>query len=419
MRQNRTLAEWLDYLATIHVTAIDLGLDRILPMAEKLRVTRFDCPVITVAGTNGKGSTMRTMEAILAQSGYRVGCYTSPHLLRFNERLRLNAKVIDDESLVAAFAEVEALRGDISLSFFEFTTLAILRICQQAQLDMLLLEVGLGGRLDAVNVVESDVAVITHLALDHQAWLGNDLEAIGREKAGIMRPNNPVVCADSQLPGSVLSHARHLHAKLYQLGQQFDYTLFENTWQWAGFGQRYSLPLPNLLPVNVATALAALHCLPSIRLIEDDIAKALSGLRLFGRQCVLEDGDNTLIFDVAHNVDAMINLTKLLSKISVTKRIVTIFGMLSDKAHQAAINELTPWVSEWHLVDLAGPRACRAVDLARLLPDTAKVICYPNVAAAWQHVKTSLTKEDCVLVTGSFHTVSGVLEQCENLNIDY
>src|SRR3989338_7620075 len=217
-----TLSDWLAYLATIHTTSIHLGLERILPLAEKLGVTRFTCPVITVAGTNGKGSTARALEALFRAANYKkVMAYTSPHLLSFNERLRINSTNIDDASLIAAFHKIEALRDSQKLSFFEFTTLAILDICQQQQPDALILELGLGGRLDAVNIVESDVAIITHIAFDHQQWLGQTLEQIGYEKAGIMRRGKVAICGDIDPPYSILQQAEKVGALLYRAGYDF------------------------------------------------------------------------------------------------------------------------------------------------------------------------------------------------------
>jgi len=259
----KTLQDWLDFCERLHPVAIDMGLDRVREVAERLAL-RFACPVITVAGTNGKGSTCAMLEAVLLQAGYRTGVYTSPHLVHFEERCRLSGQSASADALAEAFAAVEAARGAVSLTYFEFSTLAILWLMSRANLDVVILEVGLGGRLDAVNIVDADCAVITSIDLDHMAILGNDRETIGREKAGIMRAGRPVVVSDPMPPQSVVTHAETLGADLWRFGRDFNFSGDKQQWSWAGRGRRYSgMAYPALRGanqlVNASGVLAALE----------------------------------------------------------------------------------------------------------------------------------------------------------------
>ena len=259
---SKSLPQWFSYIESLHAKPMALGLERIAQVAKKLRISKFHCPVITVAGTNGKGSCVAFLEAILLAAGYRVGAYTSPHLLRFNERIRIGGEEISDEQLILLFQRVELARGDITLTYFEFTTLAALLYFKLLPLDALILEVGLGGRLDAVNCVEPDVAVITTVALDHMDWLGTTREAIGFEKAGIFRRHCPAICGDLDPPKSVLAVAQELSVPLYCLGRDFNFTVMGSLWAWQHKAVSHdNLPMPALPVQNAATALMALQCL--------------------------------------------------------------------------------------------------------------------------------------------------------------
>jgi len=409
-----TLSDWLAYLATIHTTSINLGLERILPIAQQLGVTHFACPVITVAGTNGKGSTVRALEALLIAADYKkVFAYTSPHLLHFNERLRMNTQPVDDQSLIQAFAKIETLRNSQELSFFEFTTLAILDICKQQQPDALILEVGLGGRLDAVNVVESDVAVITHIAYDHQQWLGETLEQIGFEKAGIMRRGKVAICGDTEPPQSILQQAEKIGALLYRARQDFSYQEEKNTWNWQGFGKNWQqLPYPALKISNVACALAALQGV-FINLTLEQVHSALQGLNLTGRQQWIKLPHYPHIcLDVAHNPDSAEALAAMLKKQNHRGKIFAVCAMLEDKDHTGTLAPLLPLVEQWFVADLDCIRGGKAQLLTPILAHhNAPFRAFPTVQAALNEVESQAKSNDIILVYGSFHTVAEALKK--------
>ncbi|MFM8574734.1 MAG: bifunctional tetrahydrofolate synthase/dihydrofolate synthase, partial [Limnohabitans sp.] len=301
----KTLQDWLDFCERLHPVAIDMGLERVREVAGRLSL-RFECPVITVAGTNGKGSTCAMLEAILLQAGYRTGVYTSPHLVHFEERCRLSGASVAPADLAEAFAAVEAVRGDVSLTYFEFSTLAILWLMSRAELDEVILEVGLGGRLDAVNIVDADCAVITSIDLDHMAILGNDRESIGREKAGIMRPGRTVVVSDPMPPQSVVAYAEALGADLWRFGRDFNFSGDKQQWAWAGRGRRYSgMAYPALRGanqlVNASGVLAALEALRTrIPVTAQAVRNGLAMVELPGRFQIIP-GEPVLVLDVAHN----------------------------------------------------------------------------------------------------------------------
>jgi dihydrofolate synthase/folylpolyglutamate synthase len=301
----KTLQEWLDWCEQLHPVAIDMGLDRVKTVADRMAL-RFDCPVITVAGTNGKGSTCAMLEAVLLQAGYRTGVYTSPHLVHFEERCRLHGESASAEAFAEAFAAVEAVRGDVSLTYFEFSTLAILRLMAQAHLDVAILEVGLGGRLDAVNIIDADCAVITSIDLDHMAILGKDRERIGFEKAGIMRGGRPVIVSDPVPPQSVIDHAAAVGAELWLFGRDFNFSGDKQQWAWAGRDRRYSgMAYPALRGanqlINAAGVLAALEALRQrIPITAQAVRNGLAMVELPGRFQIVP-GQPVLVLDVAHN----------------------------------------------------------------------------------------------------------------------
>ncbi len=279
------LTMWLDYLTNLHTSAIDLGLDRVQAVAQKANLTKPAPTVITVAGTNGKGSTCALMEAILLDAGYSVGVYSSPHLIRYNERVRINGVDAEDSKHCEAFDYIEKQRGEISLSLFEFGTLAALRLFQVEKVDVVLLEVGLGGRLDATNVVDHDVSVITSLAIDHVDWLGDDINVIGFEKAGIYRAGKPAICGQPTPPATVAAHADDIQAEFFQVGIQFDYQVTEKGWKWSsGAFDLEDLPLPSLPLPNAATALMALGA-SELQITDINIVNGLNNARLAGTEC--------------------------------------------------------------------------------------------------------------------------------------
>ncbi|HEY5790562.1 MAG TPA: bifunctional tetrahydrofolate synthase/dihydrofolate synthase [Gammaproteobacteria bacterium] len=412
--QGGALGDWLRRLEGLHPRSIDLGLERVGRVHAALGAPR-PARVVTVAGTNGKGSLVALLEAILAAAGYRVGAYTSPHLLRFNERVRIAGAEADDAALCAAFARVEAARGDTSLTYFEFTTLAALLLLAEAPLDVALLEVGLGGRLDAVNLVDPDVAVLTPIDLDHAEWLGNDRDSVGREKAGIMRSGVPAVLGDPDPPASVLACAAKLGAPLYRLGQEFRHAIDAHGWRWEGGGRvRSSLPRPALAGAhqyaNAATALMALECLADrLPVGQDAVRRGLLEVRLPGRFQVVP-GPVETVLDVAHNPHGARALAATLAARPCDGRTLAVVGMLADKALGETLAALQPLVHGWYLAPLEGPRGSPAARLATALGAVeAEVSRCADVADALARAHAAARPGDRVVVFGSFLTVAAAL----------
>lgn len=406
-----SLEMWLDYLANIHTSAIDLGLERVQAVATSANLTKPAPTVITVAGTNGKGSTCALMEAILLDAGYSVGVYSSPHLIRYNERVRINGLDLDDEKHVAAFDFIEKQRGEISLSFFEYGTLAALRLFQTEQVDIVLLEVGLGGRLDATNVVDHDVSIITSLAIDHVDWLGDDINVIGFEKAGIYRSGKPAICGQPKAPSTVAAHADDIGAELYQVDIQYSYQQTSATeWKWThGSYDLEALPLPGLPLQNAATALMALAT-ANLDISDVNIVNGLKNAQLPGRMQLLSDTP-TIILDVAHNPHSAEYLVERVQQQYSGKTIHTVVAMLHDKDIKATLEALTPIASYWYPASLTGPRAASAQELCQYLPSDN--VHFDSPVLAFEAAMTQANQDDVILVVGSFHTVGEVLEHWE------
>ncbi|MCG9649486.1 bifunctional tetrahydrofolate synthase/dihydrofolate synthase [Vibrio brasiliensis] len=406
------LSMWLDYLQNIHTSAIDLGLERVQAVAKSANLTKPAPTVITVAGTNGKGSTCALMEAILLDAGYSVGVYSSPHLIRYNERVRVNGQDLADEKHVQAFDFIEKQRGEISLSFFEYGTLAALRLFQTEKVDIVLLEVGLGGRLDATNVVDHDVSIVTSLAIDHVDWLGDDINVIGYEKAGIFRTGKPAICGQPKAPATVAAHADDIGAELYQVEIQYNYQLTDsNTWSWVhGSYQLDDLPVPNLPLQNAATALMALAT-ANLDISDVNIVKGLENAKLPGRMQVLST-QPTILLDVAHNPHSAEYLVTRVAQQYQNKTIHTVVAMLHDKDIQSTLEALTPVASHWYPASLTGPRAASAQELCQFLPQ--QTTQYQTPVDAFEAALTKSAAEDVILVVGSFHTVGEVLEHWQN-----
>lgn len=417
-----TLAAWLTHLERLHPRAIDMGLERVRAVKARLGLTpRF--PVVTVGGTNGKGSTCAFLEAMLAAGGHRVGCYTSPHLLRYNERVRIGGREVTDAGLCRAFEAVEAARGDISLTYFEFGTLAAMILFMEAGVDAAILEVGLGGRLDAVNVFDPDVAVITSVALDHLEYLGPDREHIGREKAGIFRAGRPAVCADPDPPASLLAHAQALGARLRLAGRDFGHEPGGGHWRFwrqeGGVAQvRDGLPLPALAGAhqlgNAAAAIEVLTLLPPhLRPTDAGIRHGLLNVRLPARFQVLP-GQPPRILDVAHNPHGAKALAANLARHPCAGRTLAVFGMLADKDIEGVVRVMAQAVDEWFLADLAPPRGAPAGRLAQAL-DAAGVRAprraFATPREACCAASVSAGRDDRILIFGSFHTVADVLAE--------
>jgi dihydrofolate synthase/folylpolyglutamate synthase len=422
MSSPTTLADWLAHCERLHPSTIDLTLERVQAVAARLKL-RFECPVVTVAGTNGKGSTCAMLEAIALQAGYRTGVYTSPHLVHFEERCRIRGEVVAAEALLPHFEAVEAAREGQGLTYFEFTTLAILRLLSQAALDLVVLEVGLGGRLDAVNVIDADCAVITSIDLDHMDYLGPDRESIGREKAGIMRAGRPVVVSDPMPPRSVLDHAQALGADLHLLGRDFSYSGDRHQWNWSGRHRRYSgMAYPALRGanqlLNASGVLAAFETLHErLPLSAQAVRNGLALVELPGRFQIVP-GQPTLVLDVAHNPHAVATLAENLDQMGYFPRTHAVFGAMADKDVNAILQRMHPLVDAWYFTDLPTGRALPGADLQRRwqalparaagMPATASSHISP--LAALQAALSAADPPDRIVVFGSFFTVGGVLQ---------
>jgi dihydrofolate synthase/folylpolyglutamate synthase len=413
----RSLADWLAHIERQHPQSIAMGLDRVREVAACMGLVKPAPHVVIVGGTNGKGSTVAFIEAIARAAGWRVGAYTSPHLLAYNERVRIDGRDAGDASLVAAFEAVEAARGDTSLTYFEYGTLAALRLFEDAKLDLAILEVGLGGRLDAVNIVDPDVAVVTTVDLDHQEWLGEDREAIGLEKAGIARAWTPLVLGEDDPPASILRHAYRIGASAIRAGSDF---LFERidatTWRWREPGFELLLPLPRLAAPaqlrNAATAIAALRALD--RTVPDAAwAQGVADATLPGRlQRCRRDGVE-IVVDVGHNPQAARELAAWLRSAPVAGRTHAIYAALGDKDVVGVVSALAPAIDAWHLAGLAeaGPRGTDVDGFAARLSDTAAATAtrHATVADALRELRRDARPGDRILVFGSFHTAAAAL----------
>jgi dihydrofolate synthase/folylpolyglutamate synthase len=416
----KTLQDWLDFCERLHPVAIDMGLDRVREVAQRLSL-RFDVPVITVAGTNGKGSTCAMLEAILLQAGYRTGLYTSPHLVHFEERCRLSGASASPEALVEAFAAVEAARGQVSITYFEFTTLAILWLMSRAELDVVILEVGLGGRLDAVNIVDTDCALITSIDLDHMAILGNDREAIGREKAGIMRAGRPVVVSDPVPPHSVIDAADGVGADLWRFGRDFNFSGDKQQWAWAGRGRRYSgMAYPALRGanqlVNASGVLAVLEALRTrIPVTAQAVRNGLAMVELPGRFQIVP-GEPVLVLDVAHNPHSVAALAENLDAMGFYPTTHAVFGAMADKDLLPMFQRVNPLIDRWYFTDLPLPRAALGPDLqqqwqAQNSRKDVSASVHADPRSALQAAVAAADPADRIIVFGSFYTVGGVLKE--------
>lgn len=418
-----TVREWLDWQAGLHPRAIELGLDRVRRVWDALGAPALGAPVLTVGGTNGKGSSVAFAEAILSADGYRVGCYTSPHLQRYNERIRIDGSPVSDDALCAAFARIDEARAGTALTYFEFGTLAALLIFADAPLDAIVLEVGLGGRLDAVNLVDADVALITQIDLDHQDWLGPDRESIGFEKAGIMRAGRPVVYSGSQLPESVVAHARAVGARLCVAGRDYRAERRQDAWDLEAsppLTTRRSLNLPGMRGAiqvaNAAGVLVALDCVgDKLPLTQQGIRAGLLAARIAGRFDV-RPGAPTWILDVAHNPSAAVGLDALLADHFCAGERVALFGMLADKDVEGVVAKLAGRFDRWHLLDLGDqPRGLSAETLRE------RMLQVPGIAperiddaasrdATLDAVSRRYGDADVVVVFGSFLTVGAAMD---------
>lgn len=416
------LAEWLERVESLHPNEIDLGLARIAQVSRQMGLSDIARKVITVAGTNGKGSTVCMLSSILSAAGYQVGSYTSPHLIHYNERVRLNGTPVSDEALCESFTRVDAAREGVELTYFEFGALAAFDLFARSDLDVVVLEVGLGGRLDAVNLIDCDVAVLTTVALDHTDWLGETREEIGFEKAGVFRAGAPAICGETDLPLTVINHAQSLSANLMRRGEVYDFNKHADesiegmqVWDWNGSRGNEAvvlknLPLPSLPLVNAATTLQALHQL-NMDIPEQAIREGLMNASLPGRYQRLEQ-PVPMLLDVAHNPEAAAYLVERLKEENNSGRTFALLGMLSDKDSDEVLSIMQPVIDEWAVCDLDTPRAIAAITLQEKLAELGdtEVNTYANAAAAMESLTHRVGKDDLLIVFGSFFTVGAVLE---------
>jgi dihydrofolate synthase/folylpolyglutamate synthase len=419
----RSLEQWLAYQAQVHPQAIDLGLERLRLVLDRLKWQQPTVPVITVAGTNGKGSVSAYCVAILNAAGYKVGAFTSPHLRDYRERIRVHERLAHADELVAVFEKIEAARGSVALTFFEFNALAALLIFEAAQLDAWVLEIGMGGRLDAVNVVDPGVAVVTSIGLDHQEYLGDTLEAIAREKAGIFRPGKPAVIGGRE-PSLVLEGvARSLNSPLKRLAIEYNYVLDGAGWRYRG--TRWDLPhLPapalkgDIQFTNAATALAALEEIsPRLNVPAVAIARGLTEVSLIGRfqSFSFGEGSPTWVLDVAHNPDAARVLARNLNASPISGKTLAVCGILADKDATGIVAMLDPCIDSWWCASVDGARGRSGQALAAVVQEQARgpVIAADSVASACAAAAGAATRQDRVVVFGSFHTVGPALDWLE------
>ncbi|NWA41908.1 bifunctional tetrahydrofolate synthase/dihydrofolate synthase [Pseudomonas reactans] len=401
------LAAWLYYLENLHSQAIELGLKRVKAVAAKLDLLQPAPFVITVAGTNGKGTTCRTLEAILMAAGLRVGVYSSPHLVRYTERVRIQGEELPEQAHCQSFATLEAGRGDIPLTYFEYGTVSALQLFKHAKLDVVILEVGLGGRLDATNIVDANVAVVTSIALDHTDWLGSDRESIGREKAGVFRGQTPAVVGEPDMPQSIADVAAEKGSQLYRVGDNWRYAVQGDSWSWqATEGKTLAnLPIPNVPLANAATALAALH-FSALEIAEEAIRRGLQQAQLPGRFQTVSKSPR-LILDVAHNPHAAAYLAGRLSELPRNGgKVRAVVGMLHDKDIAGTLACLSPQIDFWYCAPLEGPRGASVEELSVHLTQAYQ---FTDVVSAWQQAMQDADSQDIVIVCGSFHTVAHVM----------
>lgn len=417
MMHFNSLQDWLAWQEGLHPVTIDLGLERVASVFQRL-CPHYQKPItITVAGTNGKGSCIATLEAIYRAAGFTVGAYTSPHILKYNERIKINGEPVSDDLICKAFEKIEAVRGETSLSYFEFGTLAALELFQQANVHIQLLEVGLGGRLDAVNIIDPDVAIISSIGIDHVDWLGKTREQIGREKAGIFREAVPAVIGDSDPPLSLQHTAEQKNTPIYFIGKAFNYEKQAAHWYWLREHQRVQLPHPVLKGEhqyrNAASVMFAIDCLQTkLPVSHEAMIQGLLNVNLSGRFQLIEDGDTQILLDVGHNPEAVKTLVEYLQNTFPEKRIHALFSMMKDKDIATVLDIMNPVIYDWFFVPLANPRTTTEEAMRRIFSQSkiARVsFGFKNFASAYQTAKSQTKQDDLLLVFGSFLLVSDCL----------
>ena len=413
----KTLEEWLSWQEQLYPQVIDLGLHRVQALLKALHLERPGFPILIIGGTNGKGSSVSFAEAMLRAAGHKVGAYVSPHLLRYNERVRVDGVDVSDAEFCESFTRIDEARGDLRVTYFEFGTLAAIDILTRRGVSAAVLEVGLGGRLDAVNALDADVALISSIGLDHQEWLGDDRESIGREKAGIFRKGRPAICGDRRPPDSLLDHAKTIGAKLQLIGKDFDRDTDGETWTWKGGAQEFrGLPAPALAGHiqydNAATVIAALQSHPRLAVPEASIRRGLMEAKIPARFQRVGSPVET-VFDVSHNPEAARVLSDNLLAFPVRGRSFGVMGMFKDKAVEEVARALAGRFDHLYLGGLEGPRGQDAAVLAgrvrAALPDAA-LSEFPSVSAAYVAAQSAAHPGDRIVVFGSFQTVAAILK---------
>jgi len=413
-----SLSDWLDWQEHLHCRPIDLGLDRVRSVLQRLHDQRPPFRVIAVAGTNGKGSSVAMLEAIIRAAGYRVGAFTSPHLLNYNERIRIGGAALPDEEICRAFGRIDGVREPVTLTYFEFSALAAIDIFYRSDIDVAVLEVGMGGRLDAVNVLDADIALITSIGIDHCRWLGNDRESIAREKAGVMRGGAPVVVADRRPPQSLLNHAAELGSPCFVSGDDFDYRQTPPTWEWCS-GERViaSLPLPVLrghhqLDNAAGVIMVAQLAEPWLKIGREHVEAGLRSVNLAGRFQCRERRSVTEILDVAHNPAAAEVLAVTLGGLPCAGVTRAVFAILKDKDIAGVVAAMTPVVDRWYIGSLSEERGAAAQEVeqraAQFLPGR-DANGYPDVQSAYRAAWSDAEPGDRIVVFGSFYTIADVL----------
>jgi len=424
MNRFNSLAQWLSWQESLHPLTIDLGLERVKRVYETLLPKDHYQPItLTVAGTNGKGSSVAYLEAFYIAEGHSVGAYTSPHILRYSERIKLNGIPVSDDEICAAFSLIDEARGDTTLSYFEFSTLASLLIFSQARVAIQILEVGLGGRLDAVNIVDADVAIVTSIAIDHVEWLGKTRDKIGYEKAGIFRSNKPAIVGEQNPPQTLIDHATHVKADLFRIGDVYNYSKDRQTWTW----QSTSYVIDNLPPPalkgehqyrNAASTIFATQCLKSRLTMRDESIRAgLQNVKLSGRFQLIE-GDIPILLDVGHNPQAVETLVLYLNENFPNTRIHAIFSMMKDKDIAGVLSLMKPMVSQWFFTPLTHNARAVTESAMRVIFDECQINTghwgFSGFAQAFSAAKSTARVGDLILVFGSFFLVS---DCCINLKI--
>ena len=412
----KNLADWLIYLESLHPKTIELGLARIAQVGQRMHLAP-DFPLIVVGGTNGKGSVCAMLESVLHAAGYRVGCYTSPHLLNYNERVKIGKRQASDDELCASFSAIEEARGDIPLTYFEFGTLAAMQLFAEHRVDVAILEVGLGGRLDAVNLFDADCAIVTSVDIDHTDYLGDTREAIAFEKAGIFRSGRVAIYAEESMPDAIVDHADAIGAKLWRIGREFGCKVHQGQWDYRGVAsERLALPYPALRGAfqlnNASAVLAALDALKDrLPVGMDAIRRGLVEVTLAGRFQVLP-GKPQLIVDVAHNPHAARQLAKNLASMPPAPRTYAVFAMLKDKDIAGVAAALDPQIDTWLVASIAAPRGASADELAQVLQQAGvrgRVIRFADTEHALAHACNEAGENDRIAAFGSFYTVAAVL----------